>query len=102
MKQLQSQLRFKRKSYGRGWIPASRQGHVVMVVYFLLVLWRVLLYTRMAQQDLQQWAWTLFESDDWGNLVVALVPVFVLTALLLFVCYKKWETPKWQWGEKKK
>lgn len=59
------------------------------------------LYTRTTQQDQQQWVWTAWEAESWGNLVVALVPVFVLTALLLFVCYKKWETPKRQWGEKK-
>ncbi len=101
MKQLESKLRFKRKSYGRWWTPVSRHGRVVLGVYLLLVLWRVIRYSRMAQQDQQQREWTAWESDAWGNLVVALVPVFVLTLLLLLICYKKWETPKRQWWDKK-
>lgn len=99
--QPQSKLRFKRKTYGWWWTPVSRHGRVVLGVYLLLVLWRVIRYSRMAQQDQQQWEWTSRESDAWGNLVVALVPIFVLTLLLLLICYKKWETPKRQWWDKK-
>ena len=57
MKKYQNRaLRFKRKSYGRGWTPASRQGRVVLIVYLLIVIGRVMRYSRMAQQDQQQWA----------------------------------------------
>jgi hypothetical protein len=35
--------------------------------------------------------------DDEGNLLVFLTPVIILTLLLLIICYRKGETPKWQW-----
>lgn len=40
--------------------------------------------------------------DTGSNFLVFALPIILATALLLAVCYKKGEKPKWQWGLPKK
>lgn len=102
MEQKTTKLRFKRKTFGWWWTPASRQGRAILIVYCVLVFGRVMFYKNMAEDDQQQRVWTSFEVDAWGNLLVALVPIIVFTCLLLGICYKTWEKPKRQrWNKKK-
>jgi hypothetical protein len=70
-------LWFKRKSFGYGWTPNTWQGWLVLVIY------------------------TLFAFA--GGLYLALSAYFIsymclITGLLLLVCYKTGEKPRWQWG----
>lgn len=102
LKKLQDKkLWFKRKSYGWGWTPASRQGRLILAVYVCLLVLRTVFYRAMAQEDYQLRAWTELEPYAWGNLLVFMTPVIVLSALLLFICYKTGELPKRQWGPEK-
>lgn len=81
-------LWFRRKSYGWGWTPCSWQGWVVLAAYLLVIM----LFSYYTSGDMY---------PD-GNLLVRFIfPFGVLTAILIFICYKKGEKPAWQWGEKK-
>lgn len=77
---------FKRKLYGWGWTPAKPQGWVAIIIFVIIA---VLLATRI--------------TEDSGTTVVLkefLLPLFLLTLGLIYLCYAKGEKPKWQWGKK--
>lgn len=79
---------FKRKLYGFGWVPVRWQGWLVVLGYVAIVL---------------AFAFTREESipgnpDSGTNMLVFALPIFLLTALLIYICYKKGEKPKWMWG----
>lgn len=75
---------FKRKLYGWGWTPVTREGWLVLLGYILAVL---------------LFALTLGpNSTDREVTFTFLLPVALLTISLIRICYKKGETPRWQWG----
>jgi hypothetical protein len=83
---------FKAKMYGWGWVPVKWQGWCVLLIYILLLVTLVL--TR--EKDIPG------NPDSGSNLLTFAVPIIVLTAFLIFICYKKGEKPRWQWGVPKK
>jgi hypothetical protein len=82
---LKNNLWFKAKTYGYGWTPSTWQGWSVTVVYFFLVLIPL----------------SLFSKEIEANMEVFLSFTILLTILFVFICYKKGETPSWNWGKKK-
>ena len=79
---------FKRKDYGWGWQPESKEGWLVLLVYVILF---VVIFIQ------------LLETDKLFDVIVRVVaPLLILSSILIFVCYKKGERPKWQWGNTKK
>ena len=75
---------FKARLYGWGWVPARREGWIVLLVYIIAL---VLL------------ALTIDENSSTREVMFMLVlPFVLLTAALIRICYKKGERPKWQWG----
>ncbi len=83
---MENKLWFKRKTYGWGWTPSSKEGWLIMLIYFisLFLFWNLIQY---------------FLFNSLTNLILWLIVVFVETTSLLFICYKKGEKPKWQWGK---
>ncbi|MEN9582878.1 MAG: hypothetical protein RL641_832 [Candidatus Parcubacteria bacterium] len=78
---------FKRKLYGYGWVPATWQGWLVLVVY-LVAVWL--------------FALTIDENSPTRESVFTFfLPMALLTATLLRICYQKGEKPRWQWGKHK-
>jgi len=77
---------FKRKLYGFGWVPASKQGCAVFGVYLVFVL------------GLAVWAETNISDSQTVSHVI--VPVVLATVLLLLITYRTGEPLKWQWGKK--
>ncbi len=71
---------FRRKLYGFGWYPASWEGWVVILV------WVVLFAFGMVKMD----------HEGLKNLFF----IFIFTGVLIYICYKKGEKPKWQWGKR--
>jgi len=69
---------FRRKIYGWGWYPASWQGWVTILAWAILFVWTI----------------TTLDHEWLKNIIVS----FVLTGILIFICYKKGEKPRWQWG----
>lgn len=77
---------FKRKLYGFGWMPAKKQGWIVLGVYLLFVITLSVAATEKVN-DTQAVTWVL-------------VPVALATVLLLIIAFKTGQPLKWQWGKK--
>lgn len=78
-------LWFKRKLYGWGWTPVKWQGWLVVAVYLALAV-----YLFMKADT------TAHSGSD--TLIGFALPFIIATTLLICICYKKGEKPKWQWG----
>lgn len=83
---------FKAKLYGWGWTPARWQGWLVIIIYVALILTIAL----NGEESIPG------NPDSGTNFLVFALPIIILTALLIFICYKKGEKPRWQWGPNKK
>lgn len=78
---------FKAKLYGWGWTPAKWQGWLVVFLYVAFIIFFSL---------------TIDDNSDNREIVFTFVlPVAILTATLIRICYKKGEKPRWNWGLKK-
>lgn len=75
---------FKRKIWGWGWVPVTWQGWTVIGLWLAAVA---------------LFALTLDENSPPREVAFTFIlPVFFLTILLIRICYKKGEKPRWQWG----
>lgn len=81
-------LWFKRKRYGWGWYPSTWEGWLLLAIYLVLTIGSVYIVEWMNLSEIQS-AYTV------------MITVTILTIILLIICYKKGESPKWQWGEDK-
>lgn len=79
-------LWFKRKNYGWGWQPATKEGWLVILVY-------VILFVLIITQNYNPY--NAFEV-----IFKIVLPTILLITSLIFICYKKGEKPRWQWGRK--
>jgi len=79
---------FKARLFGWGWTPALPQGWLVILVYVL-----ALLFLAFTIDD---------NSSDREVMFTFLLPLALLTATLIRICYKKGEKPHWNWGFPKK
>jgi hypothetical protein len=77
---------FKRKLYGFGWIPATKQGWGVLALYGLFVV------------GLSLWAEQSVPDAQVVSRVI--VPVLLATVLLLVITYRTGEPLKWQRGKR--
>lgn len=75
---------FKAKLYGWGWTPVTWQGWAVTLGYIALVL--ALALTINEHSSTKEVAFTF------------LLPIAILTASLIRICYAKGEKPEWRWG----
>lgn len=79
---------FKARLYGWGWIPVRWQGWLVVFLYIVLVT---------------AFAFTIDDGSPPREIVFTFaLPLTLLTATLIRICYKKGEKPRWQWGPPKK
>ena len=83
---------FKARLYGWGWMPVKWQGWIVLLAYIALI--SILVLTR--EEAIPG------NPDSGSNFLVSALPIIVLTILLIYICYKKGEKPRWQWGPSKK
>ncbi len=72
---------FKRKLYGWGWVPVKWQGWLVLFIWIIFFSYAVV---TMKHEQLEM-----------------AVLIILAIGLLFYICYKKGEKPKWQWGIKK-
>lgn len=72
---------FKRKLYGWGWTPVTKEGWLVILVWFAVFI-------------------SLIKTMD-HEWMKNLGFIFMMTGILIYVCYKKGEKPRWQWGKRK-
>ena len=79
---------FKRKLYGWGWTPVTWEGWFVTFLYLAIVI---------------AFSLTIDENSPPNEIVFTVVlPIVFFTILLIRICYRKGEKPKWQWGRDKK
>lgn len=76
---------FVSKRYGWGWTPSTWQGWAITLSY---VLYEVILSSLIG---------TAF--NDRPGITTFLFLTLLGTILLLIVCYKYGETPRWRWGK---
>jgi len=75
---------FKRKVFGWGWVPASREGVLTTLIYVAVVLGL---------------AFSIDENSSSEDAVFKLlIPLVLITIIFIIIAYKKGEKPKWQWG----
>lgn len=73
---------FKRKLYGYGWVPATKQGWSILAVYVLFVLGLAI------------------TGENINNESVVILPIVGATLLFLAITIKTGEPIKWQWGKR--
>ena len=79
---------FKRKLYGWGWTPATRQGWLLTLFYIILII---------------LFSLTIDNTSSGNGIVFTFVlPVVLLTVLFILIAYRKGEKPRWQWGPPEK
>ena len=83
---------FKTKLYGWGWTPVKWQGWLVILAYATLIVTLVITREKNIPGN----------PDSGSNFPTFVLPIIVLTILLIFICYKKGEKPRWQWKPPKK
>ncbi|MEK7635349.1 MAG: hypothetical protein AAB446_02900 [Patescibacteria group bacterium] len=74
---------FKRKLYGWGWTPVKWQGWLVILAFVAFLVWNGL---------------SLGSEPTDTTLTWFFVKIAVAVILLILICYKKGEKPRWQWG----
>lgn len=76
---------FKRKTYGWGWQPATKEGWIVTIFFMVAVI-----------------ANFTIGLDTGESLPADRLFIFgLLVAFLLLITYKTGEKPRWQWGKRK-
>ena len=78
---------FKRKLYGWGWVPVKWQGWFIIIIFFLFIL--------LSSLDIKSNLGPTDTGITWFFLKIIL-SIFIL----IYICYKKGEKPRWQWGLK--
>ena len=79
MKKEQQKFWFRAKCYGWGWYPSTWQGVLVLLVW-------VFLFT-LSMMNL--------DHEGFKNVIA----IFIFTAVLIWICWKKGEKPRWRWGK---
>lgn len=80
-------LWFKAKTYGWGWVPATKEGWLVCLVFIVAIILGSVFLLRG-------------EPDTYGPVFMYLLWVSGCTSVLLYLSYKHGEKPRWRWGEK--
>lgn len=84
-------LWFKAKRYGWGWYPATWQGLLVLIAYIAIFAVSEILFIRS------------FISTGSKPTTVSLLWFTMwfifITGVLLTICYRTGEKPRWRWGK---
>lgn len=76
---------FKRKIVGWGWTPATWEGYLVLFIFSALIAYNAITIRN-----------TIVSESEF--LFIFLPRVGALTILLIAICWRTGESPKWQWG----
>ncbi len=84
-------LWFKAKRYGWGWYPSSWQGVLIILIYVGIVTISEILFIRsFLSEEAMPSAFALTLYSAW---------VVLLTSVLILICYRTGEKPRWRWGK---
>jgi len=76
---------FKRKLYGWGWTPATREGWAVVLFFVGFVLWTGISFGNEPE-------------PDFSDLIWFFIKILLAVLMIIYISYRKGEKPKWQWG----
>lgn len=81
---------FRRKLYGWGWFPVTWQGWLITLFFILIMLLNGYFFNYRVSNigKPTKFDWFLF----YGIIILS-------TLILILICYKKGEKPKWSWGK---
>ena len=86
MRKNEKKIWFPAMEYGIGWgLPVTWQGWVVFLAYLILTV---------------SGAGAFLIEPSPMLIIPYIIYVFLLTAILLFICWKKGEKLKFRWGKK--
>ena len=93
---MQQKLRFKRKTYWWWWTPSSWEGWFCT---FLFAVGIALVMNHHIDKISKIGDGAIVDGNK--ILLVFIAQILILVLLMMWVCYKKGEKPKWQRGIKK-
>tara|TARA_Y100000034_G_scaffold124384_1_gene172478 strand:- start:1421 stop:1708 length:288 start_codon:yes stop_codon:yes gene_type:complete len=76
---------FKRKLFGWGWTPVMVEGWIVTLAFILFIVYTGLELASISSPTNKDLAWFFFK-------------LIASIAILIFICYRAGERPKWSWG----
>lgn len=79
---------FRRKTFGWGWFPVTWQGWLVLIGFLVLD------FGNVYRLDIKHGSSPAVVQEF-------LIETFLLVAILIWICYRTGEKPRWQWGRKK-
>ena len=82
LKEKQKKLWFRAKCFGWGWYPCSWEGWLVLLAWVVLFAFMIAKINYGALE----------------NFIFILISVLIL----IWICYKTGEKPRWRWGCKRK
>lgn len=78
-------LWFKRKLYGWGWVPVRWQGWAVVLAFIVFSILNGIYLEQFSEPSNSDIAWFS-------------VRIAIAVVVLIYICYKTGEKPRWQWG----
>jgi hypothetical protein len=76
---------FKARWFGWGWVPVSWQGWTTILLYVGVIILPGALVANSIKSG--------------ERFLVLFLPLIIIsTAILIWICYKKGEKPRWSWG----
>ncbi len=78
---MKKEIWFKRKRYGWGWYPSTWQGWMVILGFLIYLLLAI--------------SYFIPKNQIWQYILTVIIGVIIL----IYICYKKGEKPKWSWGD---
>lgn len=79
---------FKRKRYGYGWTPSSKEGWLLILAYLVIITMGVILFSDK------------LESGETLYSIGYLIFIITTTSVLLLLTVRKAPKGKWRWGWK--
>jgi len=76
---------FKAKLYGWGWVPVKWQGWVVIAIFIVFVIWSSWGLDDKPEPSAIDLSWFF------GKVILGVI-------IMMAICYKTGEKPRWQWG----
>lgn len=79
---------FKRRRFGYGWVPVTKQGWAVVISYLAIVL---------------VGAWLIKDTPEntfTTGFGVYLASVLIASIVAVTISYKKGPAPRWRWGSR--
>jgi hypothetical protein len=74
------------RSFGYGWAPATWQGWTVTLIATIMLIFGAMISST--------------QSQSFSDFLINFIPFLgIVVAVLISICFKTGEAPKWKWGK---